>query len=142
MQKKNCFFTSISFCVALDEVFAGNIFANYAAKLFRVDLSCISPNVGTTSIGKHSNLKSLWKLLTFSPTNKGCLDVFLDVPADIISNGAPLFSPRFPEAWVTKSEGRGKFSENFIAECVVLPVVRLAGAFLCWPRGIEDQQRS
>ena len=83
------------------------------------------------------------------------------LPADIISNGAALFPPVFPEAGVTQSEGRGEFSEleiprvnslpwlsdnkithNFIAEFVVFPVVRVAGAFLCWPGGVEDQQRS
>ena len=84
------------------------------------------------------------------------------LPADIISNGAALFPPRFPEAGVTESEGGGKFSEleiprvnrlpelnhkeltthNFIAEVVVLPVVRVAGAFLGRPGGVEDQQRS
>ena len=34
MQKKNmCFFTIIRLSVALNEVFAGNIFSSYAAKL-------------------------------------------------------------------------------------------------------------
>ena len=43
-------------------------------------LTCVGPDVGTTSIGKHSNLKSLRKLLTFSPSNEGCLDILLDIP--------------------------------------------------------------
>ena len=32
-------------------------------------------------------------------------------PANVISNGAALLSPGFPEAGVTQSEGRGKFPE-------------------------------
>ena len=36
---------------------------------------------------------------------------FYFLPADIISNGAALFPPRFPEAGVTEGEGCGKFSE-------------------------------
>ena len=34
-----------------------------------------------------------------------------NLPADIISNGAALLSPGFPEAGVTQSEGRGEFPE-------------------------------
>ena len=39
MQKKNIFYEYQSFCVALDEVFAGNVFSNYAAELLRMDLT-------------------------------------------------------------------------------------------------------
>ena len=82
-----------------------------------------------------------------------------NLPADIISNGAALLSPGFPEAGVAQSEGCGKLSElqsprvnrrqiragnthDLIAEVVVLPVVRLLGTFLGRPGGVEDQERS
>ena len=38
-KEKDFFYEHQLFSVALDEVFAGNIFANYAAELFRMDLS-------------------------------------------------------------------------------------------------------
>ena len=93
-------------------------------------LTCVGPDVGTTSIRKHSNLKSLRKLLTFSPSNEGCLDILLDIPiirgksaqaeyhnifrsllADIISNGAALFPILCFEAGVIESECCGELSE-------------------------------
>ena len=49
----------------------------------RSGLTCVGPDVCTTSIGKHSNLKSLRKLLTFSPANERCLDILLDIPERI-----------------------------------------------------------
>ena len=33
-------------------------------------------------------------------------------------------------------------THDLIAEVVVLPIVRVAGAFFGWPGGVEDQERS
>ena len=49
-----------------------------------VCLTCIGPYVCPTRVRVHRNVETAGELLALPATNEGCLDSFLDIPADNI----------------------------------------------------------